>query len=400
MTTIAIQYLEHTAGVSAHNAREKLRAAFDILPIEKLIIGWNLSESLVTMCADECRKNGTSLYLWQPLLTSDGLFSPDPAWYTVGLNNKPVPGFEQLPEFTFACPNRPQVREAVINHIQSTIKNGPYQGIFLDRIRFPSPTTAPDEQLACFCDACEKKAGLSGLDLNLVRKSIAALLQSRSGTETFVHLLFNPCCPAQEEEQAVHAFLLFRLQSISSLIHNVAAVIKKSGLSIGLDCFSSSLTHIVGQNLRSLAACSDWIKIMCYAHTYGVAGLPYEFIQLINWLVQKKGFTEYEAIALVAQATGLPFPHTIKDIRQKGFSPKALEKEIQKARDAGAKNLFAGIELVDQESITLLHDEQIKADLAAFKNAGAQGLVLSWDLWCMPMKRLKQVKRSFEIKQQ
>lgn len=400
MSTIAIQYLEGLAYIPVEKARDTLRAAFDILPIAKVLLGWNLPEPLVNMCAEECKKNGTSLYRWQPLLTSDGNFNPAPEWYTIGFNNKPVPGFQQLPEFTFACPNHPEVKEEVLNNIKQIIDNGPYQGIFLDRIRLPSPAAAPEQQLACFCKECEKKAASQGLDFKLVRKGIASLLSDTAGIKTFIHLLFNPEFPANEtdiELKAVQEFLSFRAESITNFVRDVYLEVTKKGLSVGLDCFSPALTYAVGQDLRSLTGCSDWIKIMSYAHTFGVAGLPFEFIHIIKWLIQEKGFPEPEAIQLLAEATHLPFPATVKEIREKGFSPEALAIETKRALKTCIKNCLPGIELVDEEDLTSLNKEQIKADLEALHDAGAKGLVLSWDLWFMPIERLELVKNIWKL---
>lgn len=400
MSTIAIQYLEGLAHVPVEKARNKLRAAFDTLPIAKVLLGWNLPEPLVDMCAEECQRNGASLYRWQPVLTSDGNFKPAPEWHTIGFNNNSVPGFQQLPEFTFTCPNHPEVKETVHNNLNQIIDNGPYQGIFLDRIRFPSPTTTPEQQLACFCKECEKKAASQGLDLKLVHKGIASLLSDTAGIKTFIHLLFNPELPANEtdiELKAVHAFLSFRAESITNFIRDVYLEVTKNKLSVGLDCFSPALTHAVGQDLSSLATCSDWIKIMSYAHTSGVAGLPFEFNHIIRCLIQEKRFTEPEAIQLLAEATHLPFPITVKEIREKGFSPEALAIETKRAIRTGAKNCLPGIELVDEEDLTSLNKEQIKADLEALHDAGAKGLVLSWDLWFIPIERLKLVRKVWRL---
>jgi hypothetical protein len=45
--------------------------------------------------------------------------------------------------------------------------------------------------------------------------------------------------------------------------------------------------------------------------------------------------------------------------------------------------------------VAQLDTEQIKADLSAFRRAGADGLALSWDLWHMPLERLDLVKSAW-----
>jgi hypothetical protein len=64
---------------------------------------------------------------------------------------------------------------------------------------------------------------------------------------------------------------------------------------------------------------------------------------------------------------------------------------VRRGRAAGVNPLFAGIELVEIEGVTQLDREQILADLRAFRRAGADGLVLSWDLWYISLERLDLV---------
>jgi len=53
--------------------------------------------------------------------------------------------------------------------------------------------------------------------------------------------------------------------------------------------------------------------------------------------------------------------------------------------------LLVGIELVEIPGVAELKTEQIRADLAAVCAGEADGLVLSWDLWHMPLDRLELV---------
>src|SRR5262245_57446965 len=141
VSALAVQYLEpgpHIASIMADEASAKLLAALERLPLAMVLLGWNLPAALLDACVDVCRSRGVALYRWHPLLCSDGVFVPEPDWQTVGLDGKLVPGYKGLPEFTFVCLNHPAVREAVLNHVREVLTDAPYQGIFLDRMRFPS----------------------------------------------------------------------------------------------------------------------------------------------------------------------------------------------------------------------------------------------------------------------
>lgn len=91
-------------------ARSTLRAAFELLPISYLLLGWNPSESLVGVCRDETTRAGAQLYRWRPFLSGDGVFDPRPEWRTIGVNGEPLSGFRDIPEFTFVCTNNPAAR--------------------------------------------------------------------------------------------------------------------------------------------------------------------------------------------------------------------------------------------------------------------------------------------------
>ena len=45
-----------------------LRAALEILPVDALLIGWDLPPALVDVCRDETRRFGVKLIRWQPAL--------------------------------------------------------------------------------------------------------------------------------------------------------------------------------------------------------------------------------------------------------------------------------------------------------------------------------------------
>jgi hypothetical protein len=97
-------------------------------------------------------------------------------------------------------------------------------------------------------------------------------------------------------------------------------------------------------------------------------------------------------LAWLASAIRLPLPSTRAALREQGLAPEALALETQRARAAGVSPLFAGVELVEIEGLAQLDPLQIVADLRAFRESGADGLVLSWDLWHIPLERLSLVR--------
>ncbi len=397
MKTIAVQYLENGPGIAAvtpAQARARLGAAVDRLPISHVLLGWNLPADLVEACFEVTTNARAQLYLWHPLLTGDGAFVPRPGYQTVGPDGVRVPGYRGMPEFTFVCPNRPAVREAVVGHLHDAIRQGPYQGVFLDRIRYPSPAADPTHLLACFCDDCHRVAAAEGLDLEAARQAIAVVADDPERTIPLVHALLGSSAgeEADPELGLLTAFLDFRARSVTRMVAAAADLIQAEGLAVGLDCFSPALAYMVGQELAQLRAHCQWVKIMTYGHTLGPAGLPFELLDLVSWLVDGRSVGESEALRCVSRAVGLPLPSSCSRLRADGLPPEALAAEVRRARAAGVGTLLPGIELVEIEGVTHLTQAGIAADLQALSAAGADGLVLSWDLWHIPPERLELVR--------
>lgn len=297
MSILAVQYLEGGGNFVAPHADEvqaRLREMFGLLPVTDLLIGWDVGPELAQVCRKMCKRAGARLYQWHPLLVGWGRVAARPEWRVVGADGEPMAGFQGRPEFTFLRPDEPAVQEAVLGRLERAVRSGLYDGIFLDRIRYPV--------------AEPRFAG--------------------------------------------------RAASITHIVAQAAGLIRAAGLSVGLDCFAPSLAAPVGQDLGALSAVGDWVKLMLYGHTWAPAGMPFEM--------------------------GL----------QEGLPQHVLAAEVERGRAAGVKTLLAGIELVEIEGVTRLSPPQIRADLEAIHGAGADGLVLSWDLKYMPDEYMELVAAS------
>ncbi len=225
---------------------------------------------------------------WHPLLTADAVFQPESTWQTVGLIGSKVLGYRGMPEFTFVCPNHPAVQEALYHRLEGLLDQGMFQGFFLDRVRFPSPSTSLVGDLGCFCEYCHRKAAEVGLDLGEVQWEILRQIRDDEGriilTKTLLSGQTNP--ESSDLGLAVSQFLAFRKRSVRDFLALIVQPLREAQMEIGLDCFSPSLTHLVGQDLNALSEFVDWIKLMTYAHTLGPAGLPYELFGFLSYSQQ------------------------------------------------------------------------------------------------------------------
>ena len=278
---LTIQYLEDSASLAQLDPRlviDKLRLAAERLPITHLLVGWYLPIPLLEALRLEAERLGMRFIRWQPLLTTDRVFIPTSSCQVVTLTGNTLAGFQDLPEFTFACPNHPAVQEAVISHLGDLVRQGLFQGFFLDRVRFPSPAQDPLNHLTCFCEHCRHKAAEMDLDLEGIRQEILRSTHQENGRISLVKALLSGDAESDQADQirGLAQFLAFRKHSILDFLTNVTKLFRQAHLEIGLDCFSPSLTHMVGQDLSAMGECADWVKLMTYAHTNAPAGLPFE----------------------------------------------------------------------------------------------------------------------------
>ena len=393
----AVQYLEgghDWSQVTAEAARLRLRQAGERLPINFVLVGWDIPKRLVEACAEEAARLRARFYRWQPLLTGDGTLQPRPAWQVVNCTGEKVAGFSGMPEFTFMCPNRPAVQEALSKHVLALAQVGMYQGLFLDRVRFPSPTVDPFRHLACFCPDCRRRAEAEGFDLEVASKALRNLTATSEGALRLVGRLLtvHPVPTDDPRLAAIDKLLDFRQASITQFVASMAELAQSNGLEVGLDCFSPCLTRMVGQDLGALDACSDWIKVMAYGRTFGPAGLPFELLGLADWLAGRYGLEERTILNGMAQAVGFDLPPNRSMLRKSGLDSAALATEIHRGRSMGVDNLWGGIALVELTDVNEMTAEQARSDAAAFRRGEADGLVISWDLWHIPLERLDWLK--------
>jgi len=397
---LTIQYLEDSPTLDQLDLKavvNKLCAAAERLPITHLLIGWNVPLFLLDACRSEAERLGIHFLRWHPLLTTDKRFRPNPTWQTEGLMGDKLVGYHGMPEFTFFCPNHPAVQEAVYKHLLVLVRQGIYQGFFLDRVRFPSPSTHPVSDLGCFCEHCQRKSVEVGLDLRNVQRRILQQIQDEKGRISLTNSLLSGQTNPEDSDQGlvVSQFLAFRKRSVRDFLALIVQPLRDAQMEIGLDCFSPSLTHMVGQDLHALSELVDWIKLMTYAHTLGPAGLPYELSGFLSYLNSSTKLNEKQTLDLISQSIGLPLPNDRVSLIQDGLSSLALEREVKHGIELCSSPLLAGIELVELEGVTQLSPYQIKVDLTAVKQAKPAGLAISWDLLNISLERLDQVRQVY-----
>jgi hypothetical protein len=167
-------------------------------------------------------------------------------------------------------------------------------------------------------------------------------------------------------------------------------------MEVGLDCFSPSLTNLVGQNLSRLGGCADWVKIMTYARTLAPAGLPYEYSGILKFLVGRLGMEEKCALEKLEELSGIPLPSNQQEFESIGFDPSVLTKEIDRGIHETRAPILAGIELIEDPHVIPLNENEWEMHIEAIKQANPAGLSISWDLLKIPDTNLISFSRIYE----
>ena len=393
---IAIQFLEPSPRVVDYDptlVRDKLRIALSTLPISILIIGWDIPLNFVEICREETNKRGIKLFRWQPLLTSDGDLPVTKDYQVFCLNGRPVPGFMNMPSFTLMCPNHAPYREQILEHIADILRPGKYDGIFLDRMRYPALTRDLSASLACFCPACQEAAEAVGLELSQVKLDINNLISTYKGRCELMRSLLLPDTVNHHsgDDNSITQYLAFRSNTITGIVSDVTQLARSFSAEVGLDCFSPAVSYSVGQDMHSLDKIGDWIKPMTYLHTFAPAGLPFEINEMNTFLGKVKNQEDTQNLNFLSQTMDFPIPTDQEVLMEKGLDSIVLTREITKAKRSTSNPTLVGIELVELPGVTWIEKNQLKKDMEAILDSMADGVVISWDLWNIQEENLHTI---------
>jgi hypothetical protein len=269
----------------------------------------------------------------------------------------------------------------------------PFDGVFLDKIRFPSPANRLSEVFSCFCPHCVAKATESGLVLDEVR---AVLEDWRLGTGAGTPVDIPEGAEWLERLVAarpvLQRFIRFRADSVSGLVAEATQRMRRLGKKVSLDVFTPALAPLVGQDFSALAPEADWIKPMIYRFGDGPANLRSELPTLIRDLGSYLGQGEDAAMAWARDEV-----QGLEDATLAGLET-VTPLSFVRSETAKALTLFEGTPLyLGLESVSIPgkmevgpHDVAEILEIGA--DAGVQGFVLSWDLLHTPIENLKPLR--------
>jgi hypothetical protein len=299
--------------------------------------------------------------------------------------------------FQFICPNHPFIRDVLIPKAVSLVEDHGFQGIFIDRIRYPSLVTGLDNQFCCFCDWCQQRASEQGLDMLEVKSNVhrflAKISEMRGGDlDELAERIRSGSIFEFFNCSGLAAFYEFRERSIASVAKEVHRALHPRGKRVGLDLFSPSLGPLVSQNYSLLEEGGDWIKAMTYCFAKGPASLPLEVALLMEAVEGLNPHLFRQSLANLANAIfGLEVSVSWGEQKSIGPATGIVTAEFLKARSLVKTQIpiYFGFEAVNMPGICDVDPPQMAEYADAIRKAHLDGFVLCWTLPLMAEKNIR-----------
>jgi hypothetical protein len=287
--------------------------------------------------------------------------------------------------FRFVCPNNPAPRAKTLRRLEELLNIYAFTGVFLDKIRFPSPANGLEEVASCFCDDCRASAGAVGLDLEEVARLFqdpAAVTAGTTSTSDGVDWL----SVVADGTPPLSRFLRFRMESITAIAAEAHGIASGLGRRVGFDLFSPGLAPLVGQDYRALSRFAEWIKPMTYRVAEGPAGLRLEIPSLAEGVSRMFGVDETRISRWAARHVRGFDAGALQATRNDAVPLPLISAEIEAAvKSAAPVPVYFGLELVRHPGVVDITPALVRDMVQAARAAQPAGAFISWDLMHAPM---------------
>ena len=227
-----------------------------LIDLDILIVGARENPEIFRAMTNPGRRPAKEVFLWYNLLSDiEGMQDSDLVvnWRgerSRGWGGWAEKGAEVNETFRFVCPNNPEARAKTLGRLRELLARYAFDGVFIDKMRFPSPANGLDEVLSCFCEHCRRAAADSGLDLDAVAQSVEHLVVPRDaispdGDRNSATYWLDALGTANP---LLSGFLRFRQDSITELVAEAHDEASNLGRKTSLDLFSPGLASLVGQD--------------------------------------------------------------------------------------------------------------------------------------------------------
>ena len=381
--------------------RQRLDEVRPVIPIAGLIAGSYENKAVFRELTVNKRADDPEVYLWYNLLSDyPGQDESESVITDRGKTCKKWFGWgedaqdEVSESFMFSCPNHPGTREKTLKALSDLLDRYSFDGVFLDKFRFPSPASGLDLTFSCFCPNCYRKAAEAGLDLDEVKKELRDWKNAGFGisqrTDDWLEVLLA-------EKPLLRKFIRFRIDSVLEIVREVRKITDAHGVKLGLDLFSPSFAGIVGYDLTELAQLADWVKPMTYQYAFGPAGIRLETISLTEGIEKEFAVSEEQLFAAAEKVVPWFTAEKYAELKETAVPMEWIRSEMAASKRLIDRSpVFFGLECVSFPGVIDVQPDQAAALLSAALDNGADGTVLSWDVMHMPLENLKAMRSVYD----
>jgi hypothetical protein len=383
--------------------KKRIAQVKKIVDFDALLVWAHSSEEHCASLREICESLGIETYLWFPVLADIAHFSiPESAkvenfigrkgWGRIGRWDKLGTYVGGREKFEFVCPNKTETIADIYNLYSNKIDQLDFDGIFLDRIRFPSAAMGFEMLYSCFCKECEnmfhKEYGEKLADYKVRAKEHYIKLQKDT-----INIMKNANSLNQiVYPDAMRQFLNFRDTGVFRIVDMFSQHARQKGKKVGLDLFSISLAGNVSQNYAMLSKSCDWIKPMIYCHSKGPAGFALELHLFLHSIMElNPGMAEEALTGMLGEILHIELPKKVDDILEKGVSEDTVMVEMENIRQlnlSDAVTIYPGIEAMKMSGICVITEDILENYLTEIIASNAKGMILAWDLLEMPDENL------------
>lgn len=369
----------HTGGfkdeiVTFEEIKKKLDYLYGHFSIENIIIGWTGSSILYSNVKEYIKSHKTKMLLWFPVFSELGYykeFNP-----VIDFNGNEIKGYKlnDGESFEFYCPGNEKNLNNVTEIFEKHFSHYNFDGIFLDKIRYPSFANGFHSIFSCFCSDCTKAMSNSGIDTDYLVHYLKHDIEKNYQKSMLIEAEALPDFSYKFKDNVLEQFFRFKQENVYKSVYTLYRYFKNKGMTVGLDVFAHSLGYFVGQDTKLLASCCDFIKHMYYRKTLAPAGMPFEF-NLLSGIFKING----ENLCQSYETN----------------SPTCFEtskRELKTASALCSKTLmYPGFEVNRIDKIAPVYPDYINESMKLISDSGAGGVVLSWDVINAPYENLKAV---------
>lgn len=352
----------YTGGVSGRNISvlqiEQKLSVLEDGRIDGIIVGWSLEKPIYQWLREYTKEHGIELYLWFQVLAEYKSLGDFAEVRTLNGRTLRSAAFDGDEEFSFYCPSHPDTFQSLTSIYERYFSDIGFDGVFLDRIRFPSPAADRNALFSCTCSFCMGKLEKLGIG----RKDIEEVhMQLKKETEKGAAFCIEEYKNGEYafHSQKVAGYLNARTQLITDIVEALADYFRNKGMKVGLDLFAPFLSIFVGQNYTSLSKCADFIKPMLYRHTYTPAGMEYELDGMAG-----------EMAGSMKQIIGM----------EDGKLIEFMEKELEAVQKLSVCDIYAGMEVHTTKELPLIRPQSIREGAELTEKRKCAGRVASWNI--------------------